>query len=72
MWGVPVLVIRKNGLLHRRVVFSGTYYIPLCEVAMAHIAKGPRDDEHEAEAPNCMACEVLDTQIERNPQGVIL
>lgn len=72
MWGAPVLVINKGGLFHRRVVFASNYFIPLCEIAMAHIAKGPRDDEYEAPAPNCLACEVLDTQIERNPQGVIL
>lgn len=74
MWGAPVLVIEKNGLLHRRVAFSGEYFIPLCEIMMAHVAHVGRirNDEVEAEAPNCFACEVLDTQVSRNPQGVIL
>lgn len=69
-----MLVINKNGLLHRRVVFAGSYHIPLCEVAMAHVASNDRrrDDEIEAEAPNCIACETLDTQIARDPRGVIL
>ncbi len=69
-----MLVINKNGLLHRRVVFSGSYYIPLCEVMMAHVARTgqQRDDEVEAEASNCIACEMLDTQIARDPRGVIL